>query len=429
MIPNVKEWRLCDVRVPACLVDAPALAADAEGFARLDLTIHDGMITGLVPAGSLSMDTSMPMLARAGRILLPCFVDVHTHLDKGHITHRAPNPDGTFMGALTTVMQDRAQNWSAADVARRMEFALNCAYAHGTRTIRTHLDSIGPQTRISWPVFAKMREAWSGRVELQASPLFGIDHALNDTHLADVMAMVKELGSSLLGAVTYPVPELEPGLDRLFRLAIDNGYDLDFHVDETKDPSARTLKTIAQTALRLGFRGRILAGHCCSLAMQDEEEVKATIDLVAKAGISVVSLPMCNLYLQDRMTGRTPRWRGVTLLHELKAVGVEVMIASDNTRDPFYAYGDLDMLEVWREGTRIAHLDHPYADWGRAVVTSPAAIMRQKDARLATGQKADFIMLEASSWTQLFARPHMDRVVVRDGLPIMARPPDYSHLK
>ena len=33
----------------------------------------------------------------------------------------------------------------------------------------------------------------------------------------------------------------------------------------------------------------------------------------ADAGIAVVSLPMCNMYLQGRTAGRTPRWRGVTL--------------------------------------------------------------------------------------------------------------------
>ena len=59
---------------------------------------------------------------------------------------------------------------------------------------------------------------------------------------------------------------------------------------------------------------------------------------------------MCNMYLQDRVAGRTPRWRGVAPLHELDAAGVTVMVASDNTRDPFYAYGDLDMLEVLSRG-------------------------------------------------------------------------------
>ncbi len=81
---------------------------------------------------------------------------------------------------------------------------------------------------------------------------------------------------------------------------------------------------------------------------------------------------MCNMYLQSRGTATTPRNRGVTLLHELAARGVNVLVASDNTRDPFYAYGDLDLVEVYREATRIAHLDHPVGDWPRAVTSAPA---------------------------------------------------------
>ena len=46
----------------------------------------------------------------------------------------------------------------------------------------------------------------------------------------------------------------------------------------------------------------------------------------------------------------------------LKAAGVPVMVASDNTRDPFYAYGDLDMIEVMREATRILHLGAQHFD-------------------------------------------------------------------
>src|SRR5690606_19736466 len=130
-------------------------------------------------------------------------------------------------------------------------------------------------------------------------------------------------------------------------LAIEHGLDLDFHADETADQSSITLKKIAEAALWNDFQGRILVGHCCSLAKQPDREALDTLDKVAKAGLGVVSLPMCNLDLQDRrQDGTTPRWRGVTLLHEMKARGIPVAVASDNTRDPFYAYGDLDMLEV-----------------------------------------------------------------------------------
>ena len=129
---------------------------------------------------------------------------------------------------------------------------------------------------------------------------------------------------------------------------------------------------------------------------------------------------MCNLYLQDRRSdGTTPRWRGVTLLHEMKARGIPVAVASDNTRDPFYAYGDLDMLEVYRMATRILHFDHPVGDWPRAVAATPAEIMRLDGAgALAAGGPADFVIFKGRSWTELLSRPESDRIVVRDGRAI-----------
>ena len=178
------------------------------------------------------------------------------------------------------------------------------------------------------------------------------------------------------------------------------------------------------------FRGKILVGHCCSLARQADRDVLDTLDKVAKAGLSVVSLPMCNLYLQDRRhDATTPRWRGVTLLHEMKARGIPVAVASDNTRDPFYAYGDLDMLEVYRMATRILHLDHPVADWPKAVTATPAEIMRLDGTGvLAAGGPADFVIFKGRSFTELLSRPESDRIVVRDGRAIERDLPDYAEL-
>ena len=142
------------------------------------------------------------------------------------------------------------------------------------------------------------------------------------------------------------------------------------------------------------------------------------------AGIAVVSLPMCNLYLQDRVPGRTPRWRGVTLLHEMKARGIPVAVASDNCRDAFHGYGDHDMLEVFREATRIAHLDRPYGDWPRAVTTTPADLMGLRDAgRIGAGQPADLVLFRGRDFSELLSRPQADRVVLRDGRPIARASP------
>jgi len=427
-LPALPRFRLINARLPACLAQAASLASDRDGLALIDLSIEHGRIASILPAGTPGLDEA-PAFDLDGGIVLPRLVDVHTHLDKGHIWPRRRNPDGSFMGALSSVAADREANWTAEDVRARMTFGLRCAYAHGTAAIRTHLDSLGRQIGISWPVLAELRAEWAGRIVLQGSPLFGIDAVADALHMQAVTAAVKAHGDGLLGCVTYMIPGLDAALDTIFRNAIENGFDLDFHVDESNDPAARSLEHIADAALRHRFAGRILTGHCCSLALQAPADEARIIAKVRDAGIAVVSLPMCNMYLQDRQAGRTPRWRGVTALHELKAAGVPVMIASDNTRDPFYAYGDLDLVEVLREGTRILQLDHSGTDWAKAIAATPADLMGlPAHGRLSPGLPADLILTRARDWTEFLARPQADRTVVVGGRAIDRTLPDYREL-
>lgn len=427
IIPESGQLVLGKARVHASVTPGLAATFDGDGFALADITVADGRISSITAHGRAAAPAGAVDLA--GRIVLPCFVDCHTHIDKGHIWPRKPNPDGTFMGALNATGADRAVRWSAEDVARRMDFSLRCAYAHGTKALRTHLDSVAPQEEISWPVFETMRETWRGRIELQAACLIGIE-GVREKEWFESLAKRVASAKGVLGVVTYMVPDLEELLDQVFAQAIEHGLDLDFHADETDDVAAISLKKIAEAALWNGFEGNILVGHCCSLARQPDLDVLETLDKVAKAGLAVVSLPMCNLYLQDRRADHTtPRWRGVTLLHEMKARGIPVAVASDNTRDPFYAYGDLDMLEVYRMATRILHFDHPVADWPQAVTATPARVMRLDGVgTLAAGGPADFILFKGRSWTELLSRPESDRIVVRGGRAIDRQLPDYAEL-
>ena len=438
--------RLRNATLPLCLAPGLDVPPDALGLARADITLDGDRISAIAPASTESPSPGDADLD--GGMVWPCTVDVHTHLDKGHIWPRRPNPDGTFMGALHAVGADREAHWSADDVAARMEFALRCAYAHGTSAIRTHLDSVPPQHARSWPVFTQARERWAGRIELQAVALFSIDRALEPAELDDIARVASEHGG-ILGPVSYPIDRLTEALDRAFEAAARYDLDLDLHVDETLDASSRTLLDVAEATIRHGYEGRVLAGHCCALGVQDADTEARIIARVAEAGIAVVSLPMCNMYLQDRHrqgwdgrsfdaeTGaahparpaRTPRLRGVAPLHELKAGGVPVSIASDNTRDPFYAYGDLDMTEVFREAVRLLHLDHPVGDWPRAVTTTPADVMGlPAHGRIREGSPADLVLYRARNWSELLARPQADRVVLRAGRPIDTTLPDYREL-
>jgi len=106
-----------------------------------------------------------------------------------------------------------------------------------------------------------------------------------------------------------------------------------------------------------------------------------------------------------------------------------VMVASDNTRDPFHAYGDLDLIEVFREATRIGHLDHCERPWVAALAATPAHVMRlPAHGRIAIGGPADLVITRARTFNELLSRPQADRIVMLAGRQIDTTLPDHREL-
>lgn len=434
-VTNTSHYWITHIRIPLGCLDhtiswktpIPELAALPwrEELVSAHVAIQQGRIAAIIPASQPIPEGALAWHGRQG-LLWPCFVDSHTHLDKAHIWPRHANPDGTFASAVTAVRQDYT-HWTAADLRPRMAFALRCSYAHGTQALRTHLDSLGPQGSVSWAVFDDLRRTWADRLRLQAVALVAME--IYETPAAGALADQVAQYGGILGGVIYPQPRLRDRIDAAFRLAQDRGLDLDFHVDESLDPASEGLRWVAEAKLRHQFRGQVTCGHACSLSAQSEDQVEATLALVKQADITVISLPMCNAYLQDRQTGRMPRYRGVTLLPELSQAGVPVALASDNCRDPFFPYGDHDMLEVFSQGVRLGQLDAPFGAWPQAVTTTPARLLNLPNSGLmGLGQSADVILFKARCLNELIARPQGDRVVLRQGGPIDQTLPDYGEL-
>jgi cytosine deaminase len=396
----------------------------SEELVAAHLEIQGNNITAILPA-SQPLDPDQPAWNLHQGLVWPCFADCHTHLDKGQTWFRNPNPDGTFAAAIAAAAADQ-RHWSVEDLYLRMAFGLRCSYAHGTQAIRTHLDCLEGQEQVSFAVFDRLRQEWADRLTLQAVCLVSMDYY--DRPAAAALADTVARYGGILGGVIYPQPGLEAQVDRAFALAEARGLDLDFHVDESLDPQAEGLRLVAATKLRRNFAGQVNCGHCCSLSVQESDRAQDTLALLKDAGVSVVSLPMCNLYLQDRQPGRMPRYRGVTLLPELRQFGVAVALASDNCRDAFFAYGDHDMLEVFTQAVRIGHLDRPMDAWPQAVTRTPAQIMGLDRGLIGVGRSADLVVFKARSFSELLSRPQGDRVVLRQGIPIDTTLPAYAEL-
>jgi len=423
-------------RVPVALLPAGFATGPVdprEPAAACDIAIDGPRIASVAPAGAaVAAPEGSDVLDAAGALVWPGFVDAHTHLDKAHTWHRTEDSRGLFAEALRVLGADK-ENWTREDLLRRAGFSLRCAYAHGTRIIRTHIDTWSPAAETSHAAMAELRAQWAGKIELQTVPLTGgANYASADGEkLAD---LALKFGASALGGFLIMGPELPAQIERMLAIARERGVGIDLHVDENGNPQAECLRLVTEAVLRTEFPYPVVCGHCCSLAVQPTPRQQATIALLKEARVGIVSLPMCNLYLQDRRPAgapfpRAPQWRGLTLVKDLLDAGVPVACASDNVRDAFYAWGDFDVAEVYAQSVRLAHLDEMLRDSVR-VATSTAAdlVGRPEFGRVAPGAPAHLVVFDARRFSELLSRPGGPRRRV-DGERVHAPElPDFAEL-
>ncbi|MFT3720182.1 amidohydrolase family protein [Pseudorhodoferax sp.] len=419
-MPSVTS--LHDVRLPRWLLPAGWPAAQgAPATARID--IAQGRIAAVRPAAADAAPDAAPGAWHLhGAPALPGFVDAHVHLDKTftlpRIRHIAPG----LLGAIEAMLADRA-GWTAGDVHARASRALQWAWEAGSTRLRTHVDwwEAGRQP-VAWPVLGELAAAWRGRIRLERVALMRLDfHA--DAAEADRLARLVAAGGpdALLGGFVHTAHWNEPALRHLLLAAQRHGLDVDLHVDEELEPSARGLAAVARMLREIGFAGRVVCGHACALAAQDEATALATLDAVARAPITLVALPATNLLLQDAAVGRTPRRRGLTLVQEARERGIPLLLASDNVQDPFCRLGSYDPVDALAAGALAGQLPDPFDTWSEALCRADW-LDRTPAAPPLVGAPADLVLF-ADADAHGFPSRAARRVVLRAGRVAHGAPP------
>jgi cytosine deaminase len=205
-------------------------------------------------------------------------------------------------------------------------------------------------------------------------------------------------------------------LDLLFELAERSGLPLDMHVDEHLDCGQLLFDAVIERTRAHGMQGRVTAGHCCALSAMARDEARRIIASFAAAGISVITLPAANLFLQGRDAERLPP-RGLAPVRDLITAGVNVAAASDNIQDPFLPIGSGDLLEVARWTLAAGQLG--LADLRAAfdlVSAAPAAILGLGASwGIAIGARADLLIADAEDVEDLVATGAKNRAVLVAG--------------
>ena len=348
-------------RLPAwALPDGWPTQANGEPLLA-DLAFRDGRIATLTPT-----DQPTPGLwDLAGALTLPGLVEPHAHLDKPFTIERCRPAQAGLLAAIHAMHKDR-RHWTRADIQRRASAALARAAANGVTHLRSHVDWFTADAPDAWQEIARLDTGGITleRVALVPLPLF--------QDPADAMANL---------------------LDSAARWELD----LDLHIDEELSEVSQGLTWLADHLSRHPFPGHICCSHGCALAAGSDEQAAPILRQLAAHGVTLIALPMTNLLLQDATFGRTPRQRGITLLHEAQAAGVATLLGCDNVQDAFCPAGSYDPLDTLACGLFSAQLSDLFDRQSRLICDRAALTGSPADAApFAVGAAASVVIFPGS---------------------------------
>ncbi|RLK47369.1 amidohydrolase family protein [Microbacterium telephonicum] len=389
-------------------------------------------LTGLTPSGeigeSLAFEEGFVVDAAAsestgdvlgetvdasGWIALPPLADLHAHLDKGYTWTSFGQPEGSLDDAIACWI-DHGENHSSDDIKVGARRHLIAALHAGVTAVRSHTNyHLGDDPLRGVRALVELRAEFAGVVDLQIVASPGASDGPDDLGRAAVA-----LGVDLIGGFPHLADDPSADLERAAAFAEEFGLGIDLHTDETLDPTSMGLAELAARTRHWPAEVIRSAGHCVSLSTQDAETRRRTLAAVADAGISIITNPLTNLYLQGwQHPVATPR--GIPPLREIIAAGVTLAAGGDNVQDPFNPLGNADMVDVASELVIAGHLTpaeawHVSSSGGRAAFGLPPARGR-------VGDVADVVLVRAAHVAEALAERAPDRIVIRDGRVVAVR--------
>lgn len=347
-----------------------------------------------------------------GMLLLPGFVEGHTHLDKTvfHEPDWLVNEVGPrIIDKIDTEREWRARTGHDAGAA---SLAMARAFlAQGTTRIRSHVDvDISGGTRHVERVLAT-REAMRGLQEIQvvAFPQSGILGRQGTESLLDAAL---NMGADIVGGLDPCAIERDPvkHLNIVFGLAEKHRKPVDIHLHEQGSMGAFSLELILERTRALSMQGQVVVSHAFCLGDVPERERDALLAQMAELGVAIATT--------------APASRPVPLVAACRAAGVTIFGGNDGIRDTWTPYGAPDMLErAMLVGLRNNfRRDDEIALAFDCVSAAGAKGCGFEHYGLQPGARAELVLVEARTLAEaVVARPPRrlvvsgGRVVARDG--------------
>ncbi|QGZ56650.1 amidohydrolase family protein [Paraburkholderia acidiphila] len=376
---------------------------------RVCVALANGRIEAIGP--HVPVQPGVPVVDGGAALLLPGFVEGHTHLDKsnwGRPWYR------NEVGPLLTDRIGNEREWrkTSGHDAAAQSLALARAFVQaGTTRMRTHVD-IDTDARLRYleGVLAT-RHTLRDVLDMQivAFPQSGM---LIRPGTVELLDSALAAGADVLGALDPALIDGDPvaSLNATFELAQRHRKPIDIHLHEPGEVGAFTLKLLLDRVQALGMQGQVVVSHAFCLGALPDRERDALIDRIAQLRVALLT--------------SAPPSRPVPPLKLCREKGVTVFGGNDGIRDTWSPYGVPDMLErAMLIGLRYdLRRDDDIAIAFDCVSDAAARGCGFADYGLRVGARADLVVVEAQSVAHaVVARPKRKlivangRIVVRDG--------------
>ncbi|ASL41967.1 N-isopropylammelide isopropyl amidohydrolase [Burkholderia sp. AD24] len=366
---------------------------------RVDVSIADGRIAALGP--NLPREPGVTLEDGAGALLLPGFVEGHTHLDKTH--WGLPWYRNEVGPKLTDRIENERRFRAQGDHdAGTQSLALARAFVQaGTTRLRTHVDIDTDAGLRHLEGVLATRDTLREVLEMQivAFPQSGL---LGRPGTGALLGQALDAGADVLGALDPALIDGDPvaSLDLTFELAQRHQKPIDIHLHEPGEVGAFTLGLLLDRVAALGMQGRVVVSHAFCLGALPERERDALLARLADLRVALLTT--------------APASTPVPPLKTCLEKGVTLFGGNDGIRDTWTPYGSPDMLEramliAMRYGLR---RDDELAIAFDCVSTTAALGCGFNDYGLHVGARADLVLVDADTLAHaIVARPPRKLVV------------------
>ena len=394
-----------------CLIeDFDNLIIDVEDLCSVSISWEDGFVSELKPLKN--------KVTKPKNILFPRFVETHSHFDKSFTWADFPNLESNYGGALSVNLEEHKTR-TTDKVLERVEKSLKLAIKNGYRAIRSHIDTYKSQSIDIWIELFKLQKKFSSELTLQFVALAPLEFW--DTPSGEELAKTFSSHGGILGGVIVPPfnkKDTSKFLAKMLLLASKYKLEIDLHIDESIIEPGAGIKVLLETIENLKINNiPITCSHLSSLISLSHSEILNLGEKMAEKNIKVIALPLTNFWLLNRSNKTTSLKRPVAPIKQLQKSQVDVSIGSDNVQDPWYPFGNFDPFYMLSCSIPMLQLN----PWERMTLSSiflaPSRLLNLKwDGLIKKGCPADFVILDAQRWADVFSSTLKRKVFIKGDL-------------